>query len=123
MNELAAVVAAETASSSLDYVLLKDMNQLAQKRYADMANFVKGLQPQMEVRWLPDCCTCILQSYISSAVPTRPCMLHLLQPDSSVNCIQSDCSVEQHVELAQRVDSEAFQALVWLMLSCEAGTY
>ena len=58
MSELAAVVAAETASSSLDYILLKDMNQLTQKRYADMVNFVKGLQPQMEVRWLPDCCTC-----------------------------------------------------------------
>ncbi len=52
MNELAAVVAAETASSCLDYALLKELNQLAQKRYADMANFVKGLQPQMEVRWL-----------------------------------------------------------------------
>ncbi|DBA92468.1 TPA: biogenesis of lysosome-related organelles complex 1 subunit 2 [Trebouxia sp. C0004] len=48
MNELAAVVVAETASSCLDYILLKDMNQLAQTQYADMANFVKGLQPQME---------------------------------------------------------------------------
>ncbi|KAL0020383.1 hypothetical protein WJX79_002660 [Trebouxia sp. C0005] len=48
MNELAAVVAAETASSCLDYVLLKEMNQLTQKRYADMADFVRGLQPQME---------------------------------------------------------------------------
>lgn len=48
MNELAAVVAAEAASSCLDYVLLKDMNQLTQQRYADMANLLKGLQPQME---------------------------------------------------------------------------
>lgn len=62
MNELAAFVAAETASSSLDYVLLKDMNQLTQKRYADMVNLIKGLQPQMEVRWSPDCCICICRA-------------------------------------------------------------
>jgi hypothetical protein len=86
MNELAAVVAAETASSSLDYVLLKDMNQLAQKRYADMANFVKGLQPQMEVRWLPDCSTCICRAtsavvcHLGSASPFQTQQQHLLHP-------------------------------------------
>ncbi len=36
-------------------------------------------------------------------------MLHLLQPDSSIYCIQSHCSVEQQVELAQHVDGQAFQ--------------
>ena len=88
MNELAAVVAAETASSCLDYVLLKEMNQLTQKRYADMADFVRGLQPQMDVCWLAARLMHMhLQSYMCSAVPTRPSMLHLLQPDSSIYCM------------------------------------
>jgi len=50
MTELAAVVAAETASATSEYTLLTDMNQLTQKKYADMTKFMRRLQPQREVR-------------------------------------------------------------------------
>lgn len=49
IDKLAAVVAAEAASSSSDYTLLTDMNAMTQRRYADMTSFVRGLQPQTEV--------------------------------------------------------------------------
>lgn len=49
IDKLAAVVAAEAASSSSDYTLLTDMNSMTQRRYSDMTSFVKGLQPQTEV--------------------------------------------------------------------------
>lgn len=50
MNELADVIAAETASSTSDYTLLSSMNQLMERQYADMTHFVQALQPQTEVR-------------------------------------------------------------------------
>lgn len=50
MMELAAVIKAETASSASEYTLLKDMNEMAEKKYAGMTQQVASLQPQLTVR-------------------------------------------------------------------------
>lgn len=49
MKELAAVVDAETASAMSDYTLLRDMNRLAEAKYADMVQHVESLQPTLTV--------------------------------------------------------------------------
>lgn len=57
LKELAAVVAAETESAMSDYTLLKDMNQVAETKYAAMVQHVKTLQPAMQViSCACDCC-------------------------------------------------------------------
>ena len=49
MKELAAVVDAETGSAMSDYTLLRDMNRLAEAKYADMVQHVESLQPTLTV--------------------------------------------------------------------------
>lgn len=49
MNELAAVVEAETANAMSDYVLLKDMNRVAENKYDGMVRHVESLQPVLTV--------------------------------------------------------------------------
>lgn len=49
LKELAAVVDAETGSATSDYVLLKDMNQMSETKYAGMVQQVEALQPALQV--------------------------------------------------------------------------
>lgn len=49
MTELAAVVEAETANAMSDYVLLKDMNMVAEAKYDGMVKHVEKLQPSLTV--------------------------------------------------------------------------
>lgn len=49
LKELAAVVDAETGSAMSDYVLLRDMNQVAETKYAGMLQQVEALQPGLLV--------------------------------------------------------------------------
>lgn len=49
MNELASVVEAETASAMSDYILLKDMNRVAENKYDGMVKQLEGLQPVLTV--------------------------------------------------------------------------
>lgn len=48
-KELAAVVDAETGSAMSDYILLKDMNQVSEIKYAGMVQQVEALQPALQV--------------------------------------------------------------------------
>ena len=50
VKELAAVITAETASSTSEYTLLKDMNETAERKYANMTQQAMSLQPQLTVR-------------------------------------------------------------------------
>ena len=53
-KELAAVVDAETGSAMLEYVLLKDMNQVSETKYAGLVQQVEALQPALQVIPLHD---------------------------------------------------------------------
>lgn len=49
LKELAAVVDTETGIAMSDYTLLKDMNQVAESKYASMLRQVEALQPGLQV--------------------------------------------------------------------------
>ena len=71
LKELAAVVDAETGSAMSDYALLKDMNQVAETKYAAMVQHVKTLQPAVQVNSFACSCSINLNHYSWSL-----CLLH-----------------------------------------------
>lgn len=88
LKELAAVVDAETGSAMSDYALLKDMNQVAETKYAGMVQHVKTLQPAMQVTSCACSCSITLNDYVWSLCWLCVWRKVLLPPRCSHVCLQ-----------------------------------